>query len=100
MNEEKCPCCSNHCDVKNLSCGKGKEYFAKNTNKNENYRSHHLEKDESVMTLDERTIYIIQKCGHFLHHSEKIYSLNFLSNEEKQQLISILSKCLDNWKEI
>ena len=27
MNEEKCPCCSNHCQKDSLGCGRGKEYF-------------------------------------------------------------------------
>lgn len=99
MKEEKnCPCCPNHCDINHLNCGKGREYFKTNVDKTEKQKNHHFEKDESSMTTEEKTIYKIRKCGHFLHHGETNASLNFLSEEEIQTLNSILSKCLDNWK--
>lgn len=98
MEEEKCPCCPNHCDVNSLSCGKGREYFKTNIDNITNNQINHIDKDESDMTLEEKSIYKIRKCGHFLHHSKKTVNLNFLSDEEKQNLINILSKCLDNWK--
>lgn len=99
MNEEKnCPCCPNHCDVNSLSCRRGREYFNSNSDEVKNHHDHHYENDESSMTIDERVIYKIFQCGHFLHHSETEVNLDFLSNEEKEDLIMTLSKCLNNWK--
>lgn len=96
MSKEKCPCCPNHCDIDNLNCGRGRDYFKTETNQTKN--NHQKNKDESTMTLEEKTFSKIRACGHFLHHSNNSVDLNFLSDEEKQELIKILSKCLDNWK--
>ena len=88
---------TNRCDVNNLSCGKGREYFGANTNHKTKGQNKYME-DESSMTLKEKAIFKMHKCGHFLHHSEETVNLDFLSDEEKENLISILSKCLNNWE--
>lgn len=98
MKEEKnCPCCPNHCDVDRLSCGRGREYFKSSSSDEVNKSNHHFEKDESSMTEDKKVLLKLRKCGHYLHHSGNSIDLNFLKEEEKQNLIVILSKCLENW---
>ena len=96
MSNEKCPCSPNHCDKDNLNCGRGRDYFGETANQKKN--NNYLNKDESTMTLEEKTFSKIRACDHFLHHSDKEVNLNFLTDLEKQELINILSKCLDNWK--
>ena len=54
--------------------------------------------DESSMTLKEKAIFKMHKCGHFLHHSEETVNLDFLSEEKKENQINIHSKCLNNWE--
>ena len=99
MKEEKnCPWCPNHCDVDRLSCGRGREYFKSSSNEEVSKSNHHFEKDESSMTEDEKVLLKLRKCGHYLHHSENPIDLNFLEEEEKQNLVAILSKCLENWE--
>ncbi len=98
MNEEKnCPCCPNHCSVDSLSCGRGKSYFSGENKGEHGHKKHHEKKDESLMTLEEKTLYKMRRCGHALHHSHEDMNLDFLTDEEKQALVKILSKCIDNW---
>lgn len=49
------------------------------------------------MTLEEKALYKMRRCGHALHHSHEDMNLDFLTDEEKQALVKILSKCIDNW---
>lgn len=95
-NEKNCPCCPNHCSIDNLTCGKGRAYFNEGSSRSLEERNEHT--DDSSMTIDEKAMSKIRKCGHFLHHSDKEVSFDFLSNDEKESLVAILSKCLDNWK--
>lgn len=98
MNEEKnCPCCPNHCSIDNLSCGRGRQYFDGENKEEHGHKSHHEAKDESLMSLEEKVLYKMHRCGHALHHSNGSMNLDFLTNEEKQTLVKILSKCIDNW---
>lgn len=83
MPEEKCPCCPNHCDKDNLSCNRGREYFKGSNHKNDT--------EDSVINK-------IRECGHLLHHNDKDLNSHFLTEEEKQKLISLLDKCLNNWQ--
>lgn len=91
MKEEKCPCCPNHCSINNLSCGKGKSYFSNDKNENK----HHFEK-EIPNTVEEKLLQEMKKCGHHLHHNRES-NLDFLTNEEKETLTNLLSKCYNNW---
>lgn len=52
MNNEKCPCCPNHCGKNSLKCEKGKAYFSQdvpNSQKSNDefhhnhHRNHHKE---------------------------------------------------------
>lgn len=88
MNEEKCPCCHNHCDINNLSCGRGIAHFNKSN-------------EEEPKTLNEQVIMDLRKCGHLLHHNkdlniEKLTSV--LSNDELIILHNLLSKIYTNIK--
>lgn len=49
------------------------------------------------MTIEEKIMNKMQKCGHFLHHSREVKDLKFLTEEEKQNLDVLLSKCLEKW---
>lgn len=95
-NEKNCPCCPNHCSIDNLNCGKGRAYF--NGGSPRSLEERNEPKDDSSMTIDEKAMSKIRKCGHFLHHGDKEVNFDFLSNDEKESLVAILSKCLDNWK--
>lgn len=55
MENEKCPCCPNHCDKNSLNCGKGKSYFSvgntqetlvKNVEKHHAHHRHHDKKEK------------------------------------------------------
>lgn len=87
MNEEKCPCCSNHCQKDSLGCGRGKEYF-------------NNQKDNSKpKTLNEQVIIDLRKCGHSLHHNKDLDTNKILSNFSKDELNNLhklLSKFINN----
>lgn len=83
METLKCPCCSNHCEKENLSCGRGVDYFS-------NPKS--LEKTE---TIEEEVIRDLRKCGHLLHHNPNLNTndlLNDFFKEELEQLHTLLAK--------
>lgn len=90
MNDEtKCPCCPNHCDADNLSCGRGREYFNKETTSHE------------PQTLNEKIIYDLKRCGHLLHHNKEVDTnkvLSVFNEEELQELHDLLSKFYNNVK--
>lgn len=56
------------------------------------------------MTLDERTVTLVRRCGHHLHHNaagksvDNAQLLSVLSEEEKETLASLLEKCLNSWQ--
>lgn len=81
MQQDVCPCCSNHCAKDNLSCGRGLEYFNSSTS----------EKDA---TLEEKIVGNLRKCGHILHHNPEMKSNLLLgcTKEELEQLHQLLSK--------
>lgn len=85
MKEENCPCCPNHCDKENLSCGRGREYFSGST------KNTH----EGPTTLEEKVIFDLRKCGHRLHHNRDLNPNEMLSNlteEELNTLHELLNK--------
>lgn len=96
MNEEiNCPCCPNHCDINNLSCGRGIKHF--NLSKNESEKEKLVVNEESL-SVDEKILNKLRKCGHFLHHSKETPIFQNLTVIEKENLLDLLTKCLDNWK--
>lgn len=85
MESEKCPCCPNHCDKENLSCGRGEEYFH-GTKKT---------REEKPNSIEEAIILDLRKCGHMLHHNHDLNPNDLLKNfskEELEQLHSLLAK--------
>lgn len=89
MNEEKCPCCPNHCEKDNLGCGRGRNYF--NSSK----------KDVEINSIEEQVMQDLRTCGHILHHNKDIdVSALFktLSPEELDKLHLMLMKIYDNVK--
>ena len=88
MNNEKCPCCSNHCFKDHLGCERGEEYF-KNQSSYE------------PKSLEEKIIKNLRECGHFLHHNKEFNFSRLLSNfseDELNNLYQLLSKIIDNQK--
>lgn len=88
MNNDKCPCCPNHCDKDNLSCGRGREYFNNDISK-------------EPKTLNEQIIIDLRKCGHLLHHNKDLDTNKILANfskEELNKLHELLSKFHSNVK--
>jgi hypothetical protein len=87
LNNEKCPCCPNHCEKDNLGCGRGRDYF--------NNQSDNLEN----LSLNEKIIADLRKCGHLLHHNRDIDSnaiLNSYSQDELEEFYKLLQKFLKN----
>lgn len=87
MEEEKCPCCPNHCEKDHLGCGCGKDYFSNSHSNSE------------PKTLIEQVITDLRKCGHTLHHHRELDSTQFLSalsEEELNKLHELLSKICNN----
>jgi hypothetical protein len=74
MSEEKCPCCPNHCSKDNLGCGRGKNYFNNN-----------LEE----ISLNEKVISDLRKCGHLLHHNSDLDTESLLANFSEVELKSL-----------
>lgn len=82
MEQEKCPCCPNHCPKDDLGCGRGKEHFS-NVN------------DNNEKSIGDKVIMELRRCGHILHHNrefdiEKL--LSDFSEEELYKLHELLSK--------
>lgn len=93
MAEKICPQCENHCSVDALRCGKGAKYFG----------IQHQERDISSMTIDERILVLLRRCGHHLHHNaghdtNDAALVDILTAEEKTSLEVILQKCLRHWQ--
>ena len=83
------PCCGNHCAKDQLQCEKGKHYFQ------QGQRSF---PDESEMNLDKKVIFKLRQCGHFLHHGQGQANLDCLSAQQKEEIIDILTICLNHWE--
>lgn len=89
--ENNCPCCKNHCPQDDLRCPRGREYFGIRN-----------ESDRHPENPEEKTIVLLRKCGHFLHHnaghdSNPARLLQALTEDERTTLESLLEKCLNNW---
>lgn len=86
MSEKFCPCCKNKCPVDALSCHRGREYFGQRGESGKEER----EGDEVVVLL--------RKCGHTLHHGHGhgTVVMDFLTEDERAQLIVLLKKCLNH----
>ena len=94
-----CPNCENHCPPDQLRCPQGMEYFGM-TGKGRPAR----EQDPSKLPPDEAVLVLLRKCGHYLHHNvghgdavDSAALLSALSEEEKQTLVTLLTKCTKNW---
>lgn len=97
-SENLCPCCGRHCSADDLHCQRGKEYFSAGSGGNHKNQppqhTHHMPR------INDETVVLLLKCGHYLHHDlpeETEGILSFLSEEEKNELTRLLNKCLDNW---
>lgn len=56
------------------------------------------------MTVDEKIVVLLRRCGHHLHHNVKSDSavndlVSFLSESEKEEFIHLLENCLHHWTE-
>lgn len=101
--KQVCPCCDRHCPAENLHCSRGKEHFGLPTDKNERKGHGPREIDEKNMSADEIVLILMRQCGHFLHHNMgggEAAELSFYTEEEKQELIRLLKKCINEWKKL
>lgn len=94
--ETYCPHCENQCPVDDLKCSNGREHFGV---QEENRRK----PGNQPARQEDRTIVLLRKCGHFLHHNvgrdgDTAALLTALSAEEKATLDTLLEKCLENWQ--
>lgn len=83
MNEETCPCCSNHCSKDRLSCGRGRAHFGSQS------------VNDEPKSINEQVIMDLRKCGHLLHHNKDLdvnELLSCFSEDELKQLHELLSK--------
>lgn len=61
------------------------------------------EKNTAAPAAEEQLLFLLRKCGHFLHHdagrdANAAELLGVLTEEEKSSLEAILKKCLEHWK--
>lgn len=60
--------------------------------------------NEMEMTLAQKTLRTMRRCGHQLHHNMSgkdicaEEALSCLTAEEQQTLLKLLGKCLENWQ--
>lgn len=101
---EVCPCCGRHCPADDLHCPRGRAHFGlENSESHEEHGGHNHGYDNANMTIDDKVITMLRKCGHHLHHNvsrdgtDNGQLLNFLSEDEKKQIIGLLKKCLQGW---
>lgn len=103
---EVCPCCENHCPKEQLKCLKGMEHFGiKADGKNGPGPGGRGMQNLSEMKPEDAVIMLMRQCGHYLHHNvghggavDTGKLLEVLSEEEKQQLIALLKKCVEDWQ--
>ena len=88
--EMVCPQCENHCPVDQLRCPRGQAHFGT------------AAQEPEEQSLDDAVILLMRKCGHYLHHHSADASgealLSALSEAEKNELIALLEKCMQNWQ--
>lgn len=93
--ENVCPGCGRHCPADNLHCQRGKAYFGQEVGETRHNKG-------KEVNIKDRTVMLMLKCGHLLHHglrkrAESEDILYFLSEKEKNELASLLKKCIDVW---
>lgn len=94
-----CPCCERHCPADNLHCRRGEIYFGKVTDTDKHADRGH---GHNMPDIKDETVFLMLKCGHYLHHgldkkSEDV--LSFLSDDEKTELTKLLKKCIEQWND-
>lgn len=97
--EGVCPCCGRHCPADSLHCSRGQDYFSRDAESDLQMKK--FDKHESGRGfINDETILLMLKCGHYLHHGQ-IESgddlLSFLSDEERKELTELLKKCIEQW---
>lgn len=93
QKENNCPCCENHCPQEHLQCAKGMEHFGT--------ASVEPSQMTTEMTTEDRVLQLLRKCGHYLHHNagrdaDSAALLSALSDEEKESLAALLSRCVQS----
>lgn len=61
--------------------------------------------DKENMTKDEQVLMCMRRCGHYLQHNvsrgsetDSAQLLKALSEQEKEQLVQLLEKCISSWE--
>ena len=94
-----CPCCGRHCSIENLNCHRGKEHFGQSEGAGHDSRGH---RERRANAISDETVVLMLQCGHRLHHGLRERAVNedilfFLTREERDELLTLLKKCIDNW---
>lgn len=125
--ESRCPCCGRHCPAEMPGCERGQAYFSgRSDTPREAHGGHERAGGHGRRGLnghgrmherhgfpggpfhqdaspEGRVLGALRGCGHYLHHSAGADAdagalLSFLSAVEKEQLASLLEKCLAHWQ--
>lgn len=91
--QQKCPCCENHCTRDALQCGKGKRYFmegqeGKESPSNDHVHEHrgkHYHHDMDAMDTDEKLVKLMRHCGHILWHQSG-------GKQSQKRILSLLGR--------
>lgn len=88
--ETVCPMCENHCPSDQLRCLRGQAHFG------------NAGQEPTSMAPDDTVLLLLRKCGHYLHHNGAAANsqqlLSALSDEEKHEMIALLTKCAQDWE--
>lgn len=102
--ETECPVCENHCPSDNLRCPRGGEHFGVKVKGRPPVNV--TPEAISAMPTEDAVILLLRKCGHYLHHNvghgEDVNKqlLSSLSEDERKELIKLLQKCTQDWKQL
>ncbi|MGN0818619.1 MAG: hypothetical protein ACI4L9_06585 [Candidatus Coproplasma sp.] len=91
MEEQRCPCCSNHCNREKLKCKKGKRYFGAARKASKSELGEELQEGQKLLRDCKK---LIKKCAKRARRGEMEEALGNLSEEEMQTLCALLKKSL------
>lgn len=89
MEQEYCPCCSNHCHREKLKCKKGKRFFGTESERQPSARP--AEEDVELLHDCKK---LLRKCAKRARHDNEKDTVENLTEEEMQTLYALLKKCL------
>lgn len=90
---EYCTECENRCPANALRCDRGRRAFGMESDEGRHGHGGH-----GYHQMLEGTLGLLQRCSHALHHGKvSDDALDCLTEDERHQLDTLLSKLLENW---